>query len=211
MPQELTDAIAGLRMDEAVTLAKDMLAGGTDPLDIIAESTEAMEVIGRRFADGEAFIPELIMGGEIMKSISQEVLPEGSRSQAATSRGTVVIGTVHGDIHDIGKDIVVLMLGVGGYTVHDLGTDVPVEAFVAAVEEHDADVVGLSGLLTLAFDAMKSTVDGIAAAGLRDKVKIRIGGAAVDEHVRAYTGADGWGSDVSRAIELAGAWTDGGA
>jgi len=211
MPQELTDAIVGLRMDEAITLAKGMLAGGTDPLDIVAESTEAMEVIGRRFADGEAFIPELIMGGEIMKGISQEVLPEGSRSDAATSKGTVVIGTVHGDIHDIGKDIVVLMLGFGGYTVHDLGTDVPVEDFVAAVKEHDADVVGLSGLLTLAFDAMKSTVDGIASAGLRDKVKIMIGGAAVDEHVRAYTGADGWGDNVSRAIELAGAWTDGGA
>ena len=188
-----------------------MLAGGTDPLDIIAESSGAMQVIGRRFADGEAFIPELIMGGEIMKSISQEVLPEGSGSDAATSKGTVVIGTVHGDIHDIGKDIVVLMLGMGGYTVHDLGIDVPVEDFVAAVREHDADVVGLSGLLTLAFDAMKSTVDGIAAAGLRDKVKIMIGGAAVDDHVRAYTGADGWGDDVSRAVELADQWTDGGA
>jgi 5-methyltetrahydrofolate--homocysteine methyltransferase len=176
MSQELTDAIVSLRMDEAVALAKDMLAGGTDPLDIIGESTEAMQVIGRRFADGEAFIPELIMGGEIMKSISQEVLPEGSGPAAAASKGTVVIGTVQGDIHDIGKDIVVLMLGMGGYTVHDLGTDVPVADFVAAIEEHDADVVGLSGLLTLAF-----------------------------------AGADGWGDDVSRAMELADQWTDGGA
>jgi 5-methyltetrahydrofolate--homocysteine methyltransferase len=211
MPQELTEAIVSLRMEEAVALARDMLAAGTDPLEIIAESTEAMQVIGRRFADGEAFIPELIMGGEIMKSISQEVLPEGSGPDATTSRGTVVIGTVHGDIHDIGKDIVVLMLGVGGFTVHDLGTDVPVEDFVAAIEEHDAGIVALSGLLTLAFDAMKSTVDGIAAAGLRDTVKIMIGGAAVDEHVRAYTGADGWGGDVSRAVKLADEWMDGGA
>ena len=103
------------------------------------------------------------------------------------------------------------MLGIGGYTVHDLGTDVPVEDFVAAIEQHDPDIVALSGLLTLAFDAMKSTVDGIAAAGLRDKVKIMIGGAPVDENVRAYTGADGWGSDVGQAIKLAAAWTDGGA
>ena len=209
MTQELTDAIVGLRMEEAVTLAKDMLAGGADPLDIIAESTGAMQVIGRRFAEGEAFIPELIMGGEIMKSISQEVLPEGSGSDAATSKGTVVIGTVRGDIHDIGKDIVVMMLGMAGYAVHDLGIDVPAEDFVAAVREHDADVVALSGLLTLAFDAMKSTVDGIAAAGLRDKVRIMIGGAAVDEHVRAYTGADGWGNDVGRAVSLAAEWTEG--
>ncbi|NTU60487.1 MAG: hypothetical protein HGA98_05465, partial [Deltaproteobacteria bacterium] len=125
--------------------------------------------------------------GEDGQREAREVLPEGSGSDAATSKGTVVIGTVRGDIHDIGKDIVVLMLGMGGYTVHDLGIDVPAEDFVAAVREHDADVVALSGLLTLAFDAMKSTVDAIAAAGLRDKVRIMIGGAAVDEHVRAYT------------------------
>ena len=211
MPQELTDAIVSLRMDEAVTLAKRMLADGTDPLTIIAEGSEAMQVIGRRFAEGEAFIPELIMGGEIMRSISQEVMPEGSGPDTESSKGTVVIGTVHGDIHDIGKDIVALMLGIEGYTVHDLGIDVPVEDFVAAIKEHDADIVGLSGLLTLAFDAMKSTVDGIAAAGLRDKVKIMIGGAPVDENVRAYTGADGWGSDVGHAIKLAAEWTDGGA
>ena len=170
-----------------------------------------MQAIGRRFADGEAFIPELIMGGEIMKAISQEVMPQGSGPGTESSKGTVVIGTVRGDIHDIGKDIVALMLGIGGYTVRDLGTDVPVEDFVAAVNEYDPDIVGLSGLLTLAFDAMKSTVEGIAAAGLRDKVKIMIGGAPVDENVRAYTGADGWGNDVGHAIRLADTWTDGGA
>jgi methanogenic corrinoid protein MtbC1 len=211
MSQGLTDAIVNLRMDEAVTLAQRMLAGGTDPLAIIAESSEAMQVIGRRFADGEAFIPELIMGGEIMKSVAQAVLPEGGGPGTESTKGRVVIGTVRGDIHDIGKDIVVLMLGISGYSVHDLGTDVPIEDFVAAIKEHDADIVALSGLLTLAFDAMKSTVDGIAAAGLRDKVRIMIGGGAVDENVRAYAGADGWGDDVGHAIKLAAEWTDGGA
>jgi methanogenic corrinoid protein MtbC1 len=211
MSQELTDAIMSLRMDEAVARAQRMVAGGADPLAVIAESSEAMQAIGRRFAEGEAFIPELIMGGEIMKSISQEVMPEGVRPGTESSKGTVVIGTVRGDIHDIGKDIVALMLAISGYTIHDLGTDVPVEDFVAAVKEHDPDIVGLSGLLTLAFDAMKSTVDGIAAAGLRDTVRIMIGGAPVDENVRAYTGADGWGADVGRAITLADGWTDGGA
>jgi 5-methyltetrahydrofolate--homocysteine methyltransferase len=198
-------------MDEALTLARRMVADGTDPLAVIAEGSEAMQAIGRRYADGEAFIPELIMGGEIMKAISLEVMPEGGEPDAESTKGTVVIGTVHGDIHDIGKDIVALMLGIGGYTVHDLGTDVPVEDFVAAVEKHDADIVALSGLLTLAFDAMRSTVDGIAAAGLRDTVKVMIGGAPVDENVRAYTGADGWGGDVGQAIKLAAEWTDGGA
>jgi len=211
MPEELKNAIVGLRMDEALTLARSMVADGTDPLAIIGEGSEAMQAIGRRYADGEAFIPELIMGGEIMKSLSEEVLPEGSAPDTGGSKATVVIGTVRGDIHDIGKDIVALMLRISGYTVHDLGTDVPVEDFVAAIQDHDPDIVGLSGLLTLAFDAMKSTVDGIAAAGLRDKVRIMIGGAPVDENVRAHTGADGWGADVGRAIKLADEWTDGGA
>ena len=211
MSQELKDAITGLRMEEALTLAQRMLAGGTDPLAIIAEGSEAMREIGQRYAEGEAFIPELIMGGEIMKSLSEEVLPGGSGQDSGDSKGTVVIGTVSGDIHDIGKDIVALMLRISGYAVHDLGTDVPAEDFVAAINEHDPDIVGLSGLLTLAFDAMKSTVDGIAAAGLRGKVKIMIGGAPVDENVRTYTGADGWGADVGDALKLAAEWTDGGA
>jgi len=209
--RELKEAIVALRMDQALTLAKGMLADGTDPLAIIAEGTEAMQEIGRRYAEGQAFVPELIMGGEIMKSLFEEVLPEGGGPGSGDPKGTVVIGTVQGDIHDIGKDIVALMLGVGGYAVHDLGTDVPVDDFVAAVREHDPDIVALSGLLTSAFDAMRSTVEGISAAGLRDEVRIMIGGAAVDENVRAYTGADGWGSDVSHAVELAAAWTDGGA
>ena len=209
MSQDLRDAIVGLRMDEALTLARRMLADGTDPLAVIAEGSEAMQAIGRRYADGEAFIPELIMGGEIMKSLSEEVLPEGSAPDTGGSKATVVIGTVRGDIHDIGKDIVALMLGIDGYTVHDLGVDVPVEDFVVAVRKHNAGIVALSGLLTLAFDSMKSTVEGIAAAGLRDQVKVMIGGAAVDANVCALTGADGWGHDVSHAVKLAEEWTNG--
>jgi len=207
----LKEAVIELREEDALRIADEELQGGTDPLEVVAACREAMDVIGQRFADGEAFIPELIMGGEIMRAISEAVLPDGASSGTEGSRGTVVIGTVRGDIHDIGKDIVALLLGIDGYAVHDLGTDVPVEDFVAAVREHDADIVALSGLLTLAFDAMKSTVDGIAAAGLRSTVKIMIGGAPVDENVRAYTGADGWGSDVGHALELAAGWTEGGA
>lgn len=154
-------------------------------------------------------ISELILGGEIMKSLSAEVLPGGSGPSAGNSKCTIVIRTVRGDIHDVGKDIVGLMPGIGGCTVHDLGTDVPVEDFVAAVEQHDPDIVGPSGLPTLAFDTMKSTVEGIAAAGLRDEVKIMIGGTAVSEHVRAYAAANGWGDDACRAVKLDEAWTNG--
>ena len=125
----------------------------------------------------------------------------------AEKRGTVVIGTVHGDIHDIGKDVVCMMLEVSGYDVHDLGIDVPVESFIAAIREHAPQVVGLSGLLTLAFDAMRGTIDGIAAAGLRDQVRIMIGGSPVDEQVCTYTGADGWGRDAAAALQMAADWT----
>jgi methanogenic corrinoid protein MtbC1 len=132
-----------------------------------------------------------------------------SATTTADKRGTIVMGTVHGDIHDIGKDVVVLMLDVNGYDVHDLGIDVPVERFVDAIRELKLQVVGLSGLLTLAFDSMKATVDGIAAAGLRDQVKIMIGGSPVDQQVKDYAAADGWGRDAAAALRMAAAWTGG--
>jgi methanogenic corrinoid protein MtbC1 len=211
MSNELTDAIVEMREDDALAIVGRMLDGGADPSEVLEHAKDAMGVLGGRFECGEVFIPELIMGGEIMRAISDLVKPRITGAAKPAERGTIVVGTVQGDIHDIGKDIVALMLGIEGYAVHDLGIDVPVEDFVAAVKEHDADIVGLSGLLTLAFDAMRSTVDGIAAAGLRDNVKIMVGGAPVDESVRAYTGADGWGNDVGRAVMLAAEWTDGGA
>ena len=207
MPKELTDAIVGMREDEALAIVKRELDAGTDPAAVLADAKEAMSVLGARFECGDAFIPELIMGGEIMKGIAAEVAPRLTGAAAAKTRGTVVIGTVHGDIHDIGKDIVVLMLDVNGYDVHDLGIDVPIEQFVAAIKELKPQVVGLSGLLTLAFDSMKATIAGIADAGLRDQVKIMIGGSPVDEQVCAYTDADGWGRDAAAALRLAAEWT----
>jgi 5-methyltetrahydrofolate--homocysteine methyltransferase len=170
-----------------------------------------MTVLGDKFECEEVFIPELIMGGEIMKGIAGELKPRIKGEAAAGGRGTIVLGTVAGDIHDIGKDVVVLMLDVNGYDVHDLGIDVPVEEFVAAVRELKPQVVGLSGLLTLAFDAMKATVAGIADAGLRDEVRIMIGGSPVDEQICAYTGADGWGRDAAAALRMAAEWTGGAA
>ena len=135
--------------------------------------------------------------------------PHLKAAAGGKTRGTVVIGTVQGDIHDIGKDVVVLMLDVYGYDVHDLGVDVPAEQFVDAIRDFRPQVVGLSGLLTLAFDSMKATVDAIAAAGLRDQVKIMVGGAPADRQVQDYTGADGWGNDVGQALKLADQWTGG--
>ncbi len=211
MSNELTEAIIGMREDEALALVKSMLDDGTDPAEVLEQAKDAMTELGRRFEREEAFIPELIMGGEIMRAISEEVKPHLKATGGGEKRGIIVIGTVHGDIHDIGKDVVVLMLDVNGYEVHDLGNDVPVEKFVDAIREYKPEVVGLSGLLTLAFDSMKTTVEGIAAAGLRDQVKIMVGGAPADEQVQDYTGADGWGNDVGQALRLAAEWTGGAA
>jgi methanogenic corrinoid protein MtbC1 len=209
MSQELTDAIVGIREDEAMALVKSMLEGGTDPNEVLAQARDAMTELGRRFECEEAFIPELIMGGEIMKNIAAELKPHLKGDEEGAKLGTVIIGTVQGDIHDIGKDIVVMMLDINGYEVHDLGVDVPADRFIAEIRESGAQIVGLSGLLTLAFDSMKATVDAIAAAGLRDQVKIMVGGAPADAQVQDYTGADGWGNDVGQALKLCAGWTGG--
>jgi methanogenic corrinoid protein MtbC1 len=209
MSQELTDAILAMDEDGALAIVKDRLDGGEAPEAVLDDARSAMTTLGEKFACEEAFIPELIMGGEIMKGIAAELQPRITADDTAEKRGTVVLGTVHGDIHDIGKDVVVMMLEVSGYDVHDLGIDVPVETFVAAIREHSPAVVGLSGLLTLAFDSMKDTIEGIAVAGLRDQVMIMIGGSPVDEQICTYTGADGWGRDAAAALALAADWTGG--
>ena len=211
MSRELTDAIVGMDEDEAMRLVATMLDAGAEPGDVLEEAKGAMTVLGDKFEREEVFIPELIMGGEIMKRIADELKPRIKGEAAVADRGTIVLGTVAGDIHDIGKDVVVLMLDVNGYDVHDLGIDVPVERFVAAVNELHPQVVGLSGLLTLAFDSMKATIAGIADAGLRDQVKIMIGGSPVDEQVCTYAGADGWGRDAAAALRMAAEWTGGAA
>jgi methanogenic corrinoid protein MtbC1 len=211
MSTELTDAILAMDEDGALRIVKDRLDGGEAPEAVLEEARVAMTTLGEKFACEEVFIPELIMGGEIMKGIAAELKPRITKEDTTAKRGTVVVGTVHGDIHDIGKDVVVMMLEVNGYEVHDLGIDVPIETFVAAIKEKSPQVVGLSGLLTLAFDAMKDTIAGIASAGLRDQVKIMIGGSPVDEQVCGYTGADGWGRDAAAALRMAATWTGGAA
>ena len=206
MPKELVEVMADMREAEAVQLAKEMLDQGRDPLEILGLCQEAMGVIGGRFEAGEYFLPELLMAGEMMQQISAVVKPKIQKAAEDKRLGTVVVGTVDGDIHDIGKDIVCFMLDVNGFEVHNLGVDVSPQRFVEAIQELEPQVVGLSGLLTLAFDSMKETVAAIDGAGLRDKVKIMIGGATVDENVLRYCGADAYGEDAMAAVSLAQEW-----
>ncbi len=207
MSQELINAIADMQEEDVLTLTRQLLASGVDPLTILDDCRAAMEIVGKRFEAGEYFLPELIMAGELLKQIAALVKPLMTQSSQVQKRVRIVLGTVKGDIHDIGKDIVGFMLDVNGYDVHDLGVDVPVEKFVDAVASVKPQIVALSGFLTLAFDSMKATVAALKDAGLRDAVKIMIGGGTVDESVCAYTGADGYGADAIAAVSLAQAWT----
>jgi 5-methyltetrahydrofolate--homocysteine methyltransferase len=207
MSQELTDAFVDMREADVLKITHDLLDRGTEPLEILAACKDALEVIGQRFEEGQAFVPELVMSGEMMNQVTAIVKPRVEQEAPSERLGRVLMGTVDGDIHDIGKDVVVFMLDANGFEVIDLGVDVKPEAFVEKIHETQPDVVGLSGLLTLAFDSMRATVDTIREAGLREKVKIMIGGAPVDDHVREYAGADAWGKDAMEAVALAKQWT----
>lgn len=204
----LVEAIVGMREKEAVDLARALLDAGGDPLELLDACREAVEAVGQRFEKGEYFLPELMLAGEILTQISGMVKARVAAGATAREKrlGRVVIGTVKGDIHDIGKNIVSFLLDANGFEVIDLGVDVPPERFVEAVREFEPQVVGMSCLLTLAYDPMKETVRALEDAGLRDRVKVMIGGAATNDQIRVYTGADAWGKDAAEAVSLARAW-----
>lgn len=208
--QKLIEAMVNMREEEAVEIARQTLEDGRDPLKVMEQCREAMGVVGKRFEEGQYFLPELILAGEMLNSVSTMVQERLGKESHANRSGKVVVGTVKGDIHDIGKDIVVFMLDAGGFDVLDLGIDVPPERFVTAIEEFKPQVVGLSGFLTLAFDAMKDTVEAIKEAGLRDQVKVMIGGGQMDEYVREHCGADAYGADAVAAVSLSRNWIGGG-
>ena len=205
----LVNLLADLKEQEALKVVKDRLAKGEDAMKILDDARAGMEIVGKRFASSQYFIPDLVYSGEILKAVSELVKPKLTKAAGTKRLGKIVFGTVAGDIHDIGKDIVVFMLDVNGFEVFDLGVDVPVQKFVDKIKETGAPVVGLSGFLTLAFDSMRETIDAIKSAGLRDKVKVMIGGGQMSEEVRKYTGADAYGKDAMAGVSLAQKWIAG--
>jgi 5-methyltetrahydrofolate--homocysteine methyltransferase len=209
MAKDLVKTLADLKEKEALKIVEDRLGAGEDPLKIMEDARRAVEIVGKRFSDGEYFIPDLVYSGEILKAITDRVKPKVTKKAEVKRLGKVIVGTVAGDIHDIGKDIVVFMLDVNGFEVFDLGIDVPAQKFVDKIKETNSKVVGLSGFLTLAFDSMRETVEAIKKAGLRDKVKIMIGGGQIDEQVRSFSGADAYGKDAMAAVTLAKGWIGG--
>lgn len=199
----LYEAILNGDDKSAVTATREALAANADPMDLItATMIPAMDEVGRLFEAQEYFVPELLLSGRAMRGATDLLRPLLAASGAQPA-GRVVIGTVTGDLHDIGKNLVASMLQGGGFEVTDLGTDVRPERFIAAVEATNADIVALSALLTVTMPAMRVTIDALQAAGVRDRVKIMIGGAPVTRQYAEEIGADGYSEGASGAVPLA--------
>jgi len=194
--------IAGKRKD-AEALTQKALAEGAEPVALIEEALiPAMSVVGDRFKNGEFFVPEMLIAAKAMKTAMEVIKPKLSAG-AFKPTGKVVIGTVRGDLHDIGKNLVKMMLEGAGFEVLDLGVDVPPEKFIEAVKQNSPQIVAMSALLTTTMLAMPDTIKAFDAAGVRKGVKVIIGGAATTEAFAKEIKADGYGADASTAVELA--------
>ncbi|NIS82420.1 MAG: methionine synthase [Anaerolineales bacterium] len=207
MSKKLVNAIADMKEEEALNIVKKMVEDGPEPTAILDAAREAMDIVGQRYEKGDYFLPELMLAGEMMAQITETIRPELAKMPEVKRLGKVLIGTVEGDIHDIGKNIVTFMLDVNGFEVQDLGVDVSPQKFVEAIKKFKPQVVALSGFLTLAFDAMKETTAAIAEAGLRDDVHIMVGGGQVNEEIGKFAGADAYGRDAMAGVTLAKKWT----
>ncbi|WP_319523295.1 cobalamin-dependent protein [uncultured Desulfosarcina sp.] len=207
--KDLTDAMADMNEDKALELTQKYLDAGESPVEIFRAYQAAMEEIGKRFEQNLYFVPELIMAGEMMKAGAALIKPhlkDGAEGEGAGKIGKFLIATIQGDIHDIGKNIMGMMLDLNGFEVMDLGVDVPLQKIVDAAKEFKPNVIGLSGLLTLAFDPMKALVDKLKDEGVRNDYKVIIGGAQMDQHVCDYVGADAWVTDAVAGVNQSKSW-----
>ena len=208
MPADLFEAmrqsVIDGDVDRARELAQRSITAGLDPLAAITRGfTPGVTHVGEQFSLGEMFLPELVLGGEAMKAAVEVLEPElKRRGTERQSLGRVVLGTVHGDVHEIGKTLVHTMLAASGFEVHDLGVDVPVARFVEAVRELRPDVLGLSALLTTTMPGQREVIEALAAAELRRSVRVVVGGAPVTRQWAGEIGADGYGEDALRAVTL---------
>lgn len=204
----LKEAVVEMQEEKALSLTKQYLAEGADPLSLFKAYQDALAEIGKRYEQKIYFIPELIMAGEMMNAASNLIKPllAGNVGMTESKRGKVLIATVEGDIHDIGKNVVTMMMDLNGFEVKDIGVDVPGDRIIAEAEAFGADIIGLSGLLSLVFDPMKKLVEALKARGLRDKYKVIIGGGQMDEKACAYIGADAFTTDAVVGVNICKAW-----
>jgi len=198
---DIPTALADLNEQEVATIVKERMDAGEDPLAILDDCRRGMDIVGERYKAGDYFLSELIVSGEIFKD-SMKLIEPHLKTDSGSSAARIVLGTVKGDIHNIGKDIVAVLFRGAGFEVYDLGIDVKASDFVDKLKETGAPILGMSGLLTPSFDAMKETVEALKEAGLRDKVKVIIGGGIITELVLRHTGADAFTDDGMEGVEI---------
>jgi corrinoid protein of di/trimethylamine methyltransferase len=191
--------------DETVALTKQALEAGLEPMKIVDEGLmPGMNIVGDKFQCGEYFLPHLIIAANGMQQALKVLEPElNARGQAVETKGTLVIGSVAGDIHEIGKSLVATIFSANGFQVYDLGVDVPTKTFIAKVQETGADLLGLSALLTTTMTVQREIIEALEEAGIRDQVKVILGGAPVSQEWTDTIGADGYAEDAVGAVELA--------
>lgn len=199
----LAEAIAQCQEDRIKEVIRAKLEAGESATEIVAECNRGMVELGNRFARDECFIPDLMFGGMIMKGVMAELAPKLAESQTLARVGTAVMGSVRHDVHDIGKDIVIMMLRGSGFEVVDLGVDVPPEKFVEAIRQHQPAVVGMSVLLTTCYKSVVATVEAIREAGLRDQVALMVGGAAASPMLAENAGCDFYGKTAVDGLKYA--------
>lgn len=204
---EISEAITNLEEEKVLKLVKEKLDAGEETIKVLEACRIGMTEIGKGSGD-TIFLTDLIMAGEIFNEAMELIMPK-LVGAATESLGKVVIGTVEGDIHNIGKDIAINFLKAEGFEVIDLGVDVPAQKFVDAIKEHKPLVVGMSGLLTLSIEPMKKAIETIASGNLREKVKVIIGGERTDQSVCDYVGADAWVNDVIDGVKIIKNWVGG--
>ena len=199
---QLAGALADLNEGEVARLVREKIDAGIDPTSILSECREGMDIVGKRYKSGEYFLSELIVSGEIFKDSMKIIEPHLQAGREGDNATKMVLATVKGDIHNIGKDIVGLLLEAAGFEVYDLGIDVAPNVIVDKLIETGAPILGMSGLLTPSFESMKETIEAVKAAGIRDKVMIVIGGGIVTELVKRHTGADAFTDDGLEGVEI---------
>lgn len=200
---QLYEAVLAGKLEPAVEITKEAIAEGVAPQEIINKyMVKAMGEIGKRFEEGKAFVPQLLMSARAMKG-ALELLKPLLQGSASATLGKIVIGTVKGDLHDIGKNLVASMLEGCGFEVINIGIDIPSEKFIEAVKEHNADILCMSALLTTTMTYMKTVIDEMEQSGIRNKVKIMVGGAPVNEDFAREIGADGYSDNANSAVAKA--------
>lgn len=199
---KLKEALIDFDIEGIVPLAKEALRAGEDPLVLIKNLTEGIQFIGEQFERGELFLSQMVMAAETMKAALEILEPAISNDHSRKSEGKVVIGTVEGDIHDIGKNLVKMILVTNGFEVEDLGVDVPTKAFVEKVREAKPDILAISALLTTTMDQIAEIITALKAAELRDNVKIIVGGAPIKPEWAKEIGADGYAPDMVTTVAV---------